>query len=266
MNKYIRVFYLGFRKTMRYPANFYLGLICIGAVFIMHFFMWRGLYASSGGAPIFGYEYSEMVLYSALSGIIANIISSAFASEINSDIKDGGLAKYICRPVNYGAYQLFSYVGERAGHFAFSAVLIIAAYIIGSWSVLSLFHLLRFLVFLFVLMSAFILNFLIFYAVSGIGFWVRESSGIIHITGLLGTIISGGVFPLDIFPDAIQSVLKALPFSYTNYFSISVLLGRIEGTQLLYGILMQWIWIAICVALGRIIWSAGMKRFAAVGN
>lgn len=266
MRKYFQVFSLGFKKTMRYPANFFLGLISIIAVFFMHFFMWRSLYASSNGDPIFGYEYSEMILYMALSGIIASVISSGFAWEIHSDIKEGGLARYIARPVNYAAYQFSSYIGERTGYITFSIVLIVIVYVIGNLSVLSAEHFIRFLIFLFVLTNAFILNFFIYYAVSGIGFWMRESTGIIHITGMLGTIISGGVFPLDIFSKPIQMLLNGLPFSYTNYFSISVLLGKIKGIELLHGILLQWLWIGICALLARIIWSRGMKKYAAVGN
>lgn len=266
MRKYFQVFSLGFKKTMRYPANFFLGLISIIAVFFMHFFMWRSLYASSNGDPIFGYEYSEMILYMVLSGIIASVISSGFAWEIHSDIKEGGLARYIARPVNYAAYQFSSYIGERTGYITFSIVLIVIVYVIGNLSVLSAEHFIRFLIFLFVLTNAFILNFFIYYAVSGIGFWMRESTGIIHITGMLETIISGGVFPLDIFSKPIQMLLNGLPFSYTNYFSISVLLGKIKGIELLHGILLQWLWIGICALLARIIWSRGMKKYAAVGN
>lgn len=266
MNKYVQVFGLGFKKTMRYPANFFLGLIAIVAVFFMHFFMWSGLYQSSNGEPIFGYEYTEMILYMALSGIVASVISSGFASEINADIKEGGLARYLSRPINYGSYQFSSYIGERVGHIAFSITLIILAYAVANWSVLSTGHILRFVAFLIALVNAFALNFFIFYVVSGIGFWVRESAGIIHITGLLGTIISGGVFPLDIFPDSVRKILNILPFSYTNYFSVSVLLGKMQGASYWYGILLQWTWIGICVALSKIIWSLGMKKYTAVGN
>lgn len=266
MRKYIQVFCLGYKKTMRYPANFYLGLISIVAVFFMHFYMWKGLYTSSDGAPIFGYEYSEMILYMALSGMIASVISSGFAWEINSDIKEGGLARYIARPVSYIGYQFSGYIGERTGTITFSLVLIIAVYMVGNLSVLSKGHFLRFLIFLLVLANAFVLNFFIYFAVSGIGFWIRESTGVIHITGMLGTIISGGIFPLDIFSESIRMILNALPFSYTNYFSISVLLGRIEGTELMQGIFLQWLWIGICAVLGKIIWSCGMRRYAAVGN
>lgn len=45
-----------------------------------------------------------------------------------------------------------------------------------------------------------ILNCVVFYMISGLGFWMEDESGVIFITNLVENIINGGKNPLDIFP------------------------------------------------------------------
>lgn len=264
--KYKQVFKLGFYKTMQYRTNFFISLIGVGFVLLMQIFMWKGLYAASDGGNLFGYKHADMLLYAIFAGILSKVITASFAFEVNEDIKNGGLAKYIVRPVSYRVYQFFSYMGEKASVIVFSILIFIGVYIIGNYAAGNQIFMTRFFLFLLVLFNAFILNFSIYYAVGGLGFWMRESSGVIYITALVGNIVSGGIFPLDIFPLGVQAFLKCLPFSYTNYFSVSVLLGRTAGIQIAYGIMMQILWIAVCFAISKIVWWLGLKKYVAVGS
>jgi ABC-2 type transport system permease protein len=266
MKVYKQVFKLGLNKSLQYRANYYLGLVSIIFPLVMQIFLWTGMFAAADGKYVFGYTFQQMLMYAFFACLLAKIISVNYVYEINEDIKNGGLAKYIVRPINYRLYIFFGYLGEKVSMFLCSFVFILLVYVIGNLSADCLISATRFAVFFIILCLSVILNFLIYYAVSGLGFWMRDASGVIFITTLVGNIISGGIFPLDIFPLYIQRLLKILPFAYTNYFSTSILCGTIRGKDIGAGLFMQLLWIVICWKIGEIVWKHGMKIYTAVGG
>lgn len=266
MDAYKQVFKLGLMKAFQYRANFYFGLTSIFFPLLIQIFLWKGMYASAPERMLYGYTFPQMIMYACFACLLAKIISPAFAYEINEDIKNGGLAKYIVRPVNYKLYRFFEFLGEKTSLILFSVLILLIIYITGGYFVYRSINMIRFIIFLPVVCLALVLNFSIFYAVSGLGFWMRESSGVLFIITLVGNIISGGIFPLDIFPHFLQTIFKTLPFSYTNYFSVSILCGTARPGQILNGIILQLFWIAACWGVGELIWKAGMKNYSAVGG
>jgi ABC-2 type transport system permease protein len=266
MDAYKQVFKLGLMKAFQYRANFYFGLTSIFFPLLIQIFLWKGMYASAPERMLYGYTFPQMIMYACFACLLAKIISPAFAYEINEDIKNGGLAKYIVRPVNYKLYRFFEFLGEKTSLILFSVLILLIIYITGGYLVYRSINMIRFIIFLPVVCLALVLNFSIFYAVSGLGFWMRESSGVLFIITLVGNIISGGIFPLDIFPHFLQTIFKTLPFSYTNYFSVSILCGTAQPGQILNGIILQLFWIAACWGVGELIWKAGMKNYSAVGG
>jgi ABC-2 type transport system permease protein len=265
MKVYKQVFKLGLSKSLQYRANYHLGLVSIIFPLIMQIFLWKGMFAAANGKLVFGYTFPEMLMYAFFACLLAKILSVNYVYEINEDIKNGGLAKYIVRPINYRLYTFFGYLGEKVSIFLYSFVFILLVYVIGNIYSNGFISVVRFAIFILILCLSIILNFLIYYMVSGLGFWMKDASGVIFITNLVGNIISGGIFPLDIFPLYIQKLLKLLPFAYTNYFSTSILCGTITGKDIVIGLFMQLLWIVICQKIGKIIWKQGMKIYTAVG-
>ena len=266
MKTYYYTFRLGFSKAFQYKINFYMGLVSIIFPLTIQIFLWKGMFASTLENTIFGYTFFEMITYAVLACLIAKVNSVNFVYEINEDIKNGGLVKYIIRPVNYRVFHFFSYLGEKVSMIICSAILIIGTYIVGNYLAHGFWNIGKLICFLPALAFGMILNFLVFYMVSGLGFWMQDASGVIFITTLVGNIISGGIFPLDIFPQGMQYVLKILPFSYTTYFPISILCDTINMKQIAVNCLMQLIWIFICLGVSEIIWQYGLKRYTAVGG
>lgn len=266
MRVYRQVFRFGLAKAFQYKGDFYFGLVGVVFPLAMQYFLWKGIFSAADGAEVFGYSFSSMLLYSFFACLLSKILSVDFVYEINEDIKNGGLAKYLVRPVNYELYALFGYFGEKSTVTLCSLGLILAAYIAGNMYAGQGVPIGNLLCFFAVLPLSVLLNFLIYFMASGAAFWLRDASGAIFITTLVGNILSGGIFPLDIFPGGVQIFLKALPFSYTNYFPVSVLCGSAGRGEILAGVLAQIVWIAVCWALGRTVWRAGLNIYTAVGG
>lgn len=266
MNIYKQVFLLGLKKSFRYRINFFLELIGFIFPLTIQYFLWTGVFSASGNNITFGYTLNQMLAYSIFACLTSRIISSNFVYEINSDIKEGGLAKYLIRPVNYFSYNLFSYLGEKIGTIITSLIMILVLCVIFytiSSNIISISHIILYLI---TLILSLILNFYIYYCISELGFWMKDASGAIFITTLVGNIVSGGIFPLDIFGDMVKSILTFLPFSYTSYFPVSILCNTMEYSQILKGICMQILWIFIFVIITPRLWGVGIKKYVAIGG
>ncbi len=116
------------------------------------------------------------------------------------------------------------------------------------------------------LVFAGILSFLLGYAVAMIGFWTTRTRGLYDVfTYGVTYLLAGKLFPLELLPGGIQTVLPFLPFPYIAAFPASVILGRLTFVHVVQGVTVQAGWIVIAVALWKVLWGAGIRRYTAVG-
>jgi ABC-2 type transport system permease protein len=251
---------------MEYRGDFFISMLSSLFPITIQFFMWTGIYGSSGSASMFGYTFVQMITYSIMASIVARLIRTGFEYEINDDIKNGGLNKYIVRPVGYFPYKLSCFIGQKLVHFAFCSILFITAVV-----VLTVFfgydpNPYNLIGFIAALVLAFILNFIIFYCVSMIAFWLSEIGFFFEAVRIVIIAFSGGIFPLDVFDSGFLAVLNYLPFKYTVNFPVNVFNGKLTGTGLYTGFILQLFWILTLALLSRLLWSAGSKKYVAVGG
>lgn len=263
---YRQIFKLGFKKSYEYKVNFYMGLVSTVFPLTIQYFLWSGLFENADGGMVFGYTFMQMVSYAVFAVLTTKMISPSFVYEINMEIKEGGLAKYLVRPLSFFKYHFMGYLGEKIGIILCASILIIGFWAGAGWFAGGELSVSRLLLYFASLNLGLILNFTIFYGISSMGFWMIDASGAIFITTLIGTIVSGGIFPLDIFSQGIQNALHLLPFPYTSYFSVSILCGTIGKEGIAAGLGLQLFWIAICGLLSKALWKIGMKRYIAVGG
>ncbi|MEI7024446.1 ABC transporter permease [Paenibacillus sp. y28] len=265
-SKYVKSFSLGVQNSMEYRTNFFLSLFsCIFPIIIQCFF-WRAVFLSSGKSDVFGYSYNQLIAYSILAVLMSKLVGTGFQFEIARDIKDGGMNKYIVKPIGYFAYRISCFLGEKSVQM--SIILSISVLVVFVLNALLAFPVRaeQVILFLCVVPFALLLNFFIYYCLSGVAFWFHEANGAFRTFGLLANIASGGLFPLDIYPPLMQSVLHALPFNYVVYFPINVLCGKLSLLQMLEGIGMQVLWIGVFAALSNLVWRTGFKKYIAVGG
>ena len=103
---------MGAQQAMAYRADFFLGLASCIFPIIMQVYLWTALY-KAGAASTNGYSYNQMILYTLLAGMTSRLVATGFENEIARDIKDGGLNKYLVRPVPYAGYMLPGFWAAR---------------------------------------------------------------------------------------------------------------------------------------------------------
>jgi len=263
--KYVQAFQLGFQTALEYRLNFLLSLVSAAYPVFIQSFMWVAIYQGSGSV-VYGYTFRQMMIYTFLAGLVGRVVRTGFEYDIMDDIKNGKFSRFLVQPLGYFPYRLCSFVGQKLPGLAI-ILSILAAVLVGLCAVAGFtLDLYRIPVFLLSLALAVILNFVIFYAFSAVAFWIVEIGFLFEGIRIVTILLSGGIFPLDVFGRAFVQVASFLPFKYTIYYPINVLNGALSPGATAQGLLMQCLWIVVAWALAHALWRLGGRRYVAVGG
>lgn len=264
LNKYRMSFLQGLQNSLQYRVDFFLGLLGLFLPLFIQYYLWRAIYSGTTEQSLYGYSYAEMISYLILAALAHKIISTGFENSIVEDIKNGGLNKYLIQPVNYLLYRVLLFLGGRLYQMIVFFIIFLAFITGMAFNFGFKFHHLG--IFFVALLLALVLNYLIFLCISLFAFWMAETMGLFALASVLISIMSGGVIPLDLFSGTVQKILLALPFQYTIFFPVHVLLDRIEPGLVVIGFIKQLGWIAIFAAVVSIVWRVGLRKHIAVGG
>ena len=264
--KYYRTFQMGLKNSMEYRANFIISIISVIFPVTIQYFLWTAVFKASSENVVYGYNYHQMIAYAISSAIIAKFVAGGFEWDVADDVKNGGLSKFIVRPVGYIKYRISSFLGTKSVQ-----ALIMLAIMGGIYAIMTEvfnFHLTagRACVFLVTLLMSLILNFTIIFSISMLAFWINEVWGIFVIFNLLNAVVCGGVFPLDIFGKSILKLFDYLPFKYVIYYPVNILTGKTEVSMAGHIISLQLFWIGIMLIVVNLLWKIGMKKYIAAGG
>jgi len=264
--KYIKSFELGFQAALEYRVNFLISLISAAYPIFIQTFLWTAIYRNSNEQVIYGYSYKQMIAYTFLAGLVVRIVRTGFEYEIMDDVKNGKFSRFLVQPLGYFPYRLCSFVGQKLpGQLMIAGILAIVLVGLNTFWGVSL-EMFRVVAFLATLALAVVLNFLIFYCISAVAFWIVEIGFLFEGIRIVTILLSGGIFPLEVFGAQFQRVVSFLPFKYTVNFPINVISGKIPPGEVVVGIMMQCLWIGICLFFARLIWRQGSRRYVAVGG
>ena len=268
MGKYWQVISIGIQNTLVYRVNFLFraafGLVPLTATILL----WKTIYAGkTDGASIGAYTLSEMISYYLLITIVDALTSVTEDDwQIATDIKDGNISQFLLKPIDYLAYRLCLFF---AGRLIYTAVAIIP---VAVFIALQREHFVAppdaatFGLFLLSLALTALLQFFLSYTMALLAFWVLEVATFIFIVFAFEYLAGGHLFPLDILPPAVATVVNYLPFPYLCFFPISVYMGKTTGPALAQGLLIQAAWVAITYGLARFVWNRGIRKYSAVGG
>ncbi len=228
------------------------------------YFLWFIVMPSNGS--LLGYTKSSMLTYVLLSEFFSSIVLSSLVGEVANEITSGDLSNYLIKPINYFIYWFFRDLGDKAMNISFATGELIILLIIlhppffvqtnPGLLVLTIFSLICAVV------SYFFINFLL----GTIGFWSAEVWAPKFIFFTLLTFFSGGIFPLDILPKPLYTLLQFLPFTYLLYFPLKIYLGQLSLQTILYGLFISTAWVGLLYVFTMRIWNKGMRIYSAQGR
>lgn len=264
--KYGKAFELGFQTALEYRVNFLISLISAAYPIIIQTFLWTAIFNSTHQEVVYGYTYRQMIAYTFLAGLVSRIVRAGFEYDIMDDVKNGKFSKFLVQPMGYFPYRLSSFLGQKLPHLAIILfILVIVLFCLSFFWGVAL-EAARIAAFLGTLVLAVGLNFIIFYCICALSFWVVEVGFLFEGFRIVIVLLSGGIFPLEVFGDRFLQVVSLLPFKYTVNYPINVLNGRLSLAQTVEGLVMQVIWIILMLLLANLMWRLGGKRYVAVGG
>jgi ABC-2 type transport system permease protein len=110
-----------------------------------------------------------------------------------------------------------------------------------------------------------VLDFLLVFAIALLAFWTESTSSIGLIYDRLVMLLGGMLLPLEVFPEPLGSIARALPFSSLVYAPARLALGgAAEPAEVLFGKLLAFILAALAVV--ALLNRAAMRRLTVNGG
>jgi ABC-2 type transport system permease protein len=263
MKKYFQVFKIKLRDAMEYRFDMVFGYVSHYLPLVAVLILWKAVYA--GKSMIAGYTYAMMLSYFLLARACQALLWLGMYNDIEKEIKDGQLSKYLLKPINYWGYWLARVFVDKAFNLVYVGLFFaVIAFFLKGWFefqtrplLLALFALSFFL--------GFLINFFLTFTVSLSAFWLQEIWSVGFTKDMVHEFLSGGVFPLELLPPALHTAALWLPFAYCLNFPLRIYLGMMPLTEILQGLGMQLFFTGVCFLLFQWTWNRGLRRYEAVG-
>jgi ABC-2 type transport system permease protein len=226
-------------------------------------FLWRGIYR--GQASLRGLSFDQAFVYVVLGSSVFLLLKSYVEWAISRDIREGRIAVYLTRPLDYQLFWLFDTLGSTATNLlvlALPALLLLAF----AFNV-RLEPGPGFLLFPLSLFLAFLVNFNIDYSVGLLAFYTESTWGLSTVKDFLVTLLAGALLPLQFFPEPIRRILLWLPFQAVYYSPLSMISEANQAWLPLLSILgVQLFWVMASFALTRLLYLRAIKVLRVSGG
>jgi ABC-2 type transport system permease protein len=210
MRKYIWIGITAVRTNLAYLAEAATRVIFLGVILYIFLQLWRVTYAETKAEQLDGLSLRQMLWYLAMTEAIV-LSTPRVAYEVDQDVRTGSLTIQLTRPLSYPLYRMWVSLGERAVRFLLTTLVgsLIAWLFVGPIS----FNPAGLAIFALALPLAFVLDFLGNFLIGLGAFWLEDTSGLTIIYSRLTMILGGMLIPIGLFPDALQPILRFLPFA-----------------------------------------------------
>ena len=220
----------------------------------------RGGSISGGGATFTQHDFAAYFL---VFMIVGHLTMSWDAFEFAMRVRDGNLSPRLLKPLN----PIHSDLAANIAFKLTTSVMILPAWVL-------LFVMLRpspphsvgqFLLGIPAVVLAGLLRYVLQYSLALFAFWTTRVEAINEFYFALDSFLAGRIAPLALLPGWMALAAYFSPFRSMGAFPVELLLGRLTPSQIASGFLFQLFWIAIAVGIFRVMWSAGVRQYSAVG-
>jgi viologen exporter family transport system permease protein len=219
--------------------------------------------ASSQGGRLGPFSSADLAGYYAVSILVTHLTTSWDYFDFEFEIRQGRLSSKLLRPLHPLHYSMVQNVlWKLMTSLAVAPVAVLVAITFGARFSVEPWQIALGVVSL-VLGAA--LAFTLGWVVASAAFWTTRVQAVVHLYARIGFIFAGQIAPLGLLPGPLRAIAYALPFGYTLGVPADILRGSTDLPTTLALIGAQAAWLAVVVVLYRIVWSAGLRAYSAVG-
>lgn len=263
MKKYWQLFSISWQNGLVYKTSLFLWRLRQFLSSIMALTIWSTIYQSTNST--FGYDRDQMITYIFLVGVLQSVILASILHGLANRIYSGELSNELLKPVNIYGYLISQELADKAKNFFFIIIESIILFLIFKPTLIfpSLANFLFFILFTF---GALMLYFFIQLIFGSIGFYSNDTWGPRFLFFMFVEFTAGKLFPLNILPQTIQSIIYLTPFPYLSFIQIQIFLEKLSYTEVLKNALILCLWIILTGLFAMWNWRKGIRSYEATGR
>ncbi|MBV9080535.1 MAG: ABC-2 family transporter protein [Elusimicrobia bacterium] len=262
--KYPTLFSLSWQKQLEVRSDFFFERTRSIAVLISLYYLWSALLANR--TDVGGYARGQILTYVLAMTLLRAWVLACVTDRIPSEIARGKISELLLRPISHVGYWATQDAANKALNMMSAIVEVgIFALIVRPPIVLPPSPL-AWLAFALATLGGMALYFEMSYLLGVMGFWTAQSWGPRFCFEIVLEFCAGAYFPVDLLPPAAQKIIGVLPFPYLIFHPLSIFLGRTPPSGYASVFAHQIVWITALGVLGRALWRAGLRRYAAEGG
>jgi ABC-2 type transport system permease protein len=214
IRKYVWIGYTAARSNLAYAAESASRVVFMTLILFIFMKLWIVVYSNAPDGKLAGLTLPKMLWYLVITEAIL-LSSPRVWAEVDQDVRTGRLTVQLIHPVSYVFSHLGRSMGERIVRFAINlAAGSVVALVLAGPMRLTLSGATSFLL---ILPLAFALDFFGSFLVGLGAFWLESTAGLALIYSRLGMLLGGIFFPIEIYPQKLQPILRLLPFASMVY-------------------------------------------------
>ncbi len=259
--KYWSIFQITLLNSLAYPGELIGRSLMIIPFMWIFYQLWKATFDAAGADVIGGLTLRDTLWYLMLAETI-ELGRPPLARTMSENIKDGSIAYILNKPYDFLWYQFSTTMGETIFRALMNAVFGGATVwvLVGAPN-----HPEGFLIALPAVLGAWVLHFCINAMIGLSAFAVEDVSAFTWIYQKLAFIFGGMLIPLDFYPQWLQTISKALPFSSAMYGPARLFVT--PGTELFINVMgLQLIWIFILTFVLVLAYRRGLAQLTVNGG
>lgn len=261
--KYLTLLKLSWQNGLVYRTSLLIWRVRQLLSTIMSLTVWQVIFANQ--SQVFAYNQTQMISYVFLISILQSVVMATSLNGLAGQIYSGEISQYFLKPQRIFLTFATLEVADKARNLFFSLVEGIFLIIIFQPNIVfpDLIHALTFIVWT---LLGTLMYFFITIIFGTFGFWSPDTWSAKFLFFIFLEFTAGKMYPLDILPSFLQSLLKLTPFPYLSYVQTQLFLGRLSPIDQLW----YWIgllsWTVLSWQLASRIWEKGAHGYEATGQ
>jgi ABC-2 type transport system permease protein len=240
--------------------------IFVGPVyFLVQYYIWTAVYGDL--TALAGLPLAQMIRYFGASALIGYLTMDFADWNLMMLVRTGKFLTFSLRPLHHRFFALSQKMGHRILGliFEFIPCLVIFMLLFDVDMVPANIPLC-----IISIVLTFFINFYLNYSIGLLGFWLVNADGIRRLIQIMGSIFSGALIPLVMFPVWAQQIMLFIPFTYIGYAPAIIwttgafTLGSITLTGYAT-VLIQLAAMLVMYGISEVFYRVSIRRFSGVG-
>jgi len=263
MRSYIPIARATFMVGLVYRFGFFFTIVGNIVYLCVAYFLWKSIYGDT--LVINGLTFNQAFLYVGLGSAIFILLKTYADWYISYEIREGVIANYLVKPIDYQIYNLFANLGSLL-------INLMAITIPTAIMLIGVFHVRvpsgpGLVLFPFSVLLAFLISFSMDYFVGIMGFYSESVWGLSITKEIIVTVFSGALIPLQFFPEQMQKVLYLLPFQAIYHTPLMMVTKPNQGMDVFLPMMAVQIFWAVVLFIGaRLFYNQAVKVLRIAGG